>query len=106
MKRGKALKVINGFEGLLLIYKDLPVVGGFYVDEDFENTSACIKTAYYYIAETEDEDDEMEEEYASWLEFPTLKDIIDNKLTHHPLATKEELLEAVIHYWEYDDFLD
>jgi len=89
MKRGKVLRVINGFEGLLLIYNNLPIVGGFFVGEDFENNSKCIETSPYYIAETEVEDDEMEDEYASCLEFPTFKDIIDNKLEHHPSATKK-----------------
>ncbi|WP_387466217.1 hypothetical protein [Photorhabdus sp. RM323S] len=42
----------------------------------------------------------------TWLDYQTFRAIIDNKLEHHPNATRDELLEAVVYYLEEDDFLD
>ena len=36
------MKIINGFDGLLVVYQDLPIVGGFFVDKNFENNTLCI----------------------------------------------------------------
>lgn len=100
------MKAIKGFEGLLSIYKELPKVGGFYVDEIFNNDKNMILKSNYYLAESEGEDDEMEDDYKAWLEYPTFKAIIENKLEHHPGSEKEDLLDAVIYYLENDEFLD
>ncbi|MCL2896672.1 DUF7716 domain-containing protein [Brenneria tiliae] len=98
------MKTIKGFDGLLSVYKDLPKVGGFYVDEDFLNNKDAIESSNYYLAESEDE--EMEDNYKTWLEYPTFKAIILNKLDHHPKSSKDDLLNAIIYYLENDDFLD
>ncbi|WP_416412179.1 hypothetical protein [Pantoea sp. App145] len=100
------MKTIKGFDGLLSVYKDLPKVGGFYVDEDFISKKSIIESANYYLAESEEEDDDMEDDYKTWLEYPTFKAIIQNKLEHHPKSSKDELLNAVVYYLENDDFLD
>lgn len=100
------MKTIKGFEGLLAIYKQLPKVGGFFVNKEFSNERSAIKNSDYYLAESEEEDEDMEDDYDTWLEYPTFKAIIENKLEHHPTASNEDLLEAVMYYLEMDDFLD
>ena len=100
------MKTIKGFDGLLSIYKSLPKVGGFYVDNNFINEVGAIKKSNYYLPDSEEEDDDMESSYKTWLEYPTFRDIIENKLSHNPHATKNELLDAVFYYLEEDDFLD
>ncbi|ELX49246.1 hypothetical protein SEET535_16625 [Salmonella enterica subsp. enterica serovar Tennessee str. 4535] len=50
--------------------------------------------------------DDMSDKYKGWLEYATFLAIIDNKLEHHPKASNEDLLDAVIYYLEEDDFLD
>ncbi|NDO83942.1 hypothetical protein CJP72_25395 [Citrobacter sp. NCU1] len=100
------MKTVKGFDGLLAIYKKLPKVGGFYVDNNFLNKKAIINNSNYYVPQSEEEDDDMEDVYKTWLEFPTFTAIIENKLEHHPDATKDDLLDAVVYYLEEDDFLD
>ena len=45
-------------------------------------------------------------DYQNWLEFPTFIDIIDNYIENHSDATTNSLINAVLHYWDHDDFLD
>ena len=103
------MKVINGIVNLFSIYKELDEAWCFFVNTDFTNEISCIKNANYYLAQTEDEFDEMDDtpdKYRPWLEYQIFQDIIDNKLEHHPNATTDELLKAVVYYLEEDDFLD
>ena len=102
---------VQGFQGLLNLHKTKPddSAMGFFVDVDFENTRKKILSATYYLSETREEDDKMDEQedkYKSWLEYSTFLAIIDNKLEHHPNATNTELLDAIVYYLEEDDFLD
>ncbi|WP_263263972.1 hypothetical protein [Pseudomonas sp. RIT-PI-S] len=100
------MKMIRGFEGLLQVYKNLPAVGGFYVDKFFLNNKSFMTFANYYIPESEEEDEDMEEIYKTWLEYPVFKAIVDNKTEYSPASSSSELLEAVLYYIENDDFLD
>ncbi|KES11175.1 MULTISPECIES: hypothetical protein [Snodgrassella] len=105
------MKTATGFTNLLKISKNIPYSEGWYifVDLDFDNTKKCIESANYYLTETEEEDDDMDEQkdkYRSWLEYATFCAIIDNKLEHHPNASEDDLLEAVIYYLEEDAFID
>ncbi|WP_036771231.1 DUF7716 domain-containing protein [Photorhabdus australis] len=103
------MQTVKGFDGLLSIYRELDEAWCFFVDVGFINESNDIDKATYYLPETEDEledMDELEDKYKSWLEYQTFRAIIDNKLEHHPNATRDELLEAVVYYLEEDDFLD
>ncbi|WP_213134045.1 DUF7716 domain-containing protein [Citrobacter sp. FP75] len=103
------MKMIEGFEGLLRIYKELDVPWCFFVDTSFRNNIDFIRTSSYYIAESDDEFDEMDDtpnKYKPWLEYQVFQAIIDNKLEHYPDASNEDLLDAVIYYLEEDDFLD
>ncbi|HCC5837561.1 DUF7716 domain-containing protein [Citrobacter farmeri] len=103
------MRSIKGFYDLLDIYKELEEPWCFFVDVNFENEINFIRTAVYFLADTEDEFDEMDDtsdKYKPWLEYQVFQAIIDNKLEHHPAATKDDLLDAVIYYLEEDDFLD
>ena len=105
------MKTATGFANLLKISKNIPESEGWYifVDSDFDDTKKCIESANYYLTETEEEDDDMDEQkdkYLAWLEYATFLDIISNKLDHHPNASEDDLIEAVIYYLEEDDFLD
>ena len=105
------MKTATGFTNLLKISKNIPESDGWYifVDSDFDDTKKCIESTNYYLSETRDEDDDMEEQedkYLAWLEYATFLDIISNKLDHHPNASEDDLIEAVIYYLEEDDFLD
>ena len=105
------MKTATGFTNLLKISKNIPESEGLYifVDSDFDDTKKCIESANYYLTETQEEDDNMDEQedkYRSWLEYATFLDIISNKLDHHPNASEDDLIEAVIYYRELDDFLD
>ena len=102
---------VTGFTNLLKISKNIPESEGWYifVDSDFDDTKKCIESANYYLTETRDEDDDMEEQedkYLAWLEYATFLAIIDNKLEHHPNASDDDLLEAVMYYYEKDAFID
>ena len=102
---------VTGFTNLLKISKNIPYseAWGLFVDLDFDDTKKCIESANYYLAETPEEDDDMDEQedkYLAWLDYGIFLDIIDNKLEHHPNASEDDLLEAVIYYLEEDDFLD
>ena len=105
------MKTATGFTNLLKISKNIPnfEVWYIFVDPDFDDTKKCIESANYYLSETRDEDDDMEEQedkYLAWLEYATFLAIIDNKLEHHPNASDDDLLEAVMYYYEKDAFID
>ena len=105
------MKTATGFTNLLKISKNIPESEGWYifVDSDFDHTKKCIESANYYLTETEEEDDDMDEQkdkYRAWLEYATFLDIIINKLEHHPNASDDDLLEAVMYYYEKDAFID
>jgi len=103
------MKTKTGFTNLLKISKNISKFEVCYIYVDLDNTKKCIESANYYLSETRDEDDDMDEQkdkYRSWLEYVTFWAIIDNKLEHHPNASEYDLIEAVIYYLEQDDFLD
>lgn len=103
------MRTIKGLDGLLSEVKTLPNVGWLYVDKDFNLKSKMdILNKNYYLAESRDESFDMAEndKIRTFLESPIFCDIIDNKFNHHPAATKDDLLDAVIYYLEEDDFLD
>ena len=102
---------VTGFTNLLKISKNISYyeAWGLFVDLDFDDTKKCIESANYYLSETTDEDEDMYEQkdkYLAWLEYATFLDIIINKLEHYPNASDDDLLEAVIYYYEKDAFID
>ena len=105
------MKTATGFTNLLKISKNIPnyEVWYIFVDLDFDDTKKCIESANYYLSETTEEDDDMDEQedkYLAWLEYATFLAIIDNKLEHHPNASEDDLIEAVMYYYEKDAFID
>ncbi|AHN79222.1 hypothetical protein ITQ18_003193 [Salmonella enterica subsp. enterica serovar Tennessee] len=103
------MKTIVGFDGLLSIYKERPEAWYFFTDVTMDNKKESIRTGIFYLPDTRDEEedmDDMSDKYKGWLEYATFLAIIDNKLEHHPKASNEDLLDAVIYYLEEDDFLD
>lgn len=81
----------------------------YFVDRKFNNSSKDdILKSTYYIADNDEEEFDLEDniEYKTFLDSATFRAIIDNKLKHHPNATKDELLDAISYYLKEDDFLD
>ncbi|MDR1463444.1 MAG: hypothetical protein LBI68_09975 [Azoarcus sp.] len=100
------MKVFHGFNELLKAYQALGVSGIHTKLEFVNNSREDISNGVFYVPENEDEDEECENTLEMWLETQTFKGVIVNKLEHHPDASRDDLLEAVIYYLERDDFLD
>lgn len=101
--------IVKGISGLLNIFKGLEEPWCFFVTVGFKNEIDDIRNGNYLVAETEDEFDELDgipDEYKPWLEYQTFRAIIENKLNHHPQATNDEFLNAVVYYLEEDNFMD
>jgi hypothetical protein len=100
------MNTIKGFQSLVGLYKKPPKVGGFYVDASYSCSKDFLAFANYYMAESEEEDEDMESTHRAWLEYPIFEAIIFNKLENSPRANGDDFLDAVIYYLENDDFLD
>ena len=76
-------------------------------NDDVETAEGLLKCTFLL---PENESDEFfienNKDYQNWLEFPTLIDIIDNYIENYSDATTNSLINAVLHYWDNDDFLD
>lgn len=76
-------------------------------NDDVETAEGLLKCTFL-LPETESDEFFIEnnKDYQNWLEFPTFIDIIDNYIENHSDATINSLINAVLHYWDHDDFLD
>ena len=76
-------------------------------NDDVETAEGLLKCTFL-LPETESDEFFIEnsKDYQNWLEFPTLIDIIDNYIENYSDATTNSLINAVLHYWDHDDFLD
>ena len=76
-------------------------------NDDVETAEGLLKCTFL-LPETESDEFFIEnsKDYQNWLEFPTLIDIIDNYIENYSDATTNSLINAVLHYWDNDDFLD
>ena len=76
-------------------------------NDDVETAEGLLKCTFLL---PENESDEFfienNKDYQNWLEFPTFIDIIDNYIENYSDATTNSLINAVLHYWDNDDFLD
>lgn len=99
------MKEIIGFEKLLGSVDGLPDSGWIGVNKSF-STKNEIEKLTFYVPENEDEEFDIEDNYEEFLELPTFKDIVSNKLEHHPNATLKDILGAVAYYFNNDDFED
>ena len=76
-------------------------------NNDVETAEGLLKYTFL-LPETESDEFFIEnnKDYQNWLEFPTFIDIIDNYIENQSDATTNSLINAVLHYWDHDDFLD
>lgn len=76
-------------------------------NDDVETAEGLLKCTFL-LPETESDEFFIEnsKDYQNWLEFPTLIDIIDNYIENYSDATTNSLINAVLYYWDHDDFLD
>lgn len=76
-------------------------------NDDVETAEGLLKCTFLL---PENESDEFfienNKDYQNWLEFSTFIDIIDNYVENYSDATTNSLINAVLHYWDNDDFLD
>lgn len=99
------MKKYTGFKDILENYKELPDSGWIGIKDDFSDRED-IKTLNFYVPENIAEKIDIEDNYEEFLEAPTFKDIVSNKLEHHPKSTLDEILGAVVYYFNNDDFED
>jgi hypothetical protein len=81
----------------------------YFVDKKFNNSlKDDILNSNYYITDDDEEEFDLEDniKYKTFLDSATFQSIIYNKLEHHPNATTDQLLDAIIYYLKEDDFLD
>jgi hypothetical protein len=104
---GDIMKVYNGFAQLLRELDKLPITGWVFVDRGVDIESEySIEVARYLIAETELEQIDFEKTKRTFIECPTLVDVVsllDKRPNHQGL---NDYIAAVIFYRENDDFLD
>ncbi|MBF1286313.1 hypothetical protein [Neisseria sicca] len=76
-------------------------------DDDVETQEGLLKCTFL-LPETESDElfIENNKDYQNWLEAPMFIDIIDIYTENHSDATTCSLINAVLHYWNHDDFLD
>ncbi|MEX0297109.1 hypothetical protein AAH995_28000 [Pseudomonas putida] len=104
---GDIMKVYNGFAQLLRELDKLPITGWVFVDRGVDIESEySIEVARYLIAETELEQIDFEKTKRTFIECPTLVDVVSllNKRPNH--QGLNDYIAAVIFYRENDDFLD
>ena len=65
-------------------------------NDDVETAEGLLKCTFL-LPETESDE---------FFESPTFIDIIENYTETHSDATINSLINAVLHYWDHDDFLD
>lgn len=101
------MKIFNGFDALLRDVNRLPETGWIFVEGDGDlDSPSSIMAATYYIADTEVEEITMERSKRTFMEAPTLQDIVST-LDMRPTAQQlNDYVEAVLYYRVNDDFLD
>jgi len=101
------MKTYNGFTALLNDVNQLPVTGWVFIDRGIDvGSEASIAEANYHLAETEFEQIDFEKTKRTFVECPTLLDIVsilDKRPTRQHLS---DYIGGVIYYRENDDFLD
>ena len=99
------MKTYNGFYDLLQAMPELPNAGWVFVNKNISiQSESAIREALFYIAESELEEIEFEKSKRTFVECPTLEDVISilDKRPEQPSA--EDYLKGVLYYREYDDF--
>jgi len=101
------MKTYNGFAKLLQDVNQLPITGWVFIDPGVDvESEASIADATYKLAETELEQIDFEKTKKTFVECPTLVDIV-SVLNKRPVPQAlNDYIAAVIYYRENDDFLD
>lgn len=103
------MQTFKGIQTLIAAVGSLPDCGFLYITGNSDtDTPAGLQSCTFLLPDTEEDELFIEDnsDYNSWLEAPTFSDIIENYASKHPNASEADLIRAVLHYWEKDDFLD
>lgn len=101
------MRVFSGFAALINNLDSLPLTGWIFIERDkVVQCSGFLMGADYYIAETELEEISLEKMKMSFIECPTLLDVVSILDQRSLQPGLDEYISAVIHYREHDDFLD
>ena len=103
------MQTFKGIQTLIAAVGSLPDYGFLYITGNSDtDTPAGLQSCTFLLPDTEEDELFIEDnsDYNSWLEAPTFYDIIENYTSKHPNASEADLICAVLHYWEKDDFLD
>ncbi|WP_342655429.1 hypothetical protein [Pseudomonas sp. F3-2] len=99
------MKVYNGFCELLQEREVLPETGWVFVDKGQDIDSLAVaRDAKYYVAETELEEIEFERSKRTFVECPSLMDVVSVLEKRQLKASAEAYLDAVIFYRKNDSF--
>lgn len=101
------MKTYNGFAELLKDINQLPITGWVFIDRGVDvESEASIVEATYKLAETELEQIDFEKTKKTFVECPTLVDIVSILNKRSSPQALMDYIAAVIYYRENDDFLD
>ncbi|MEB6587831.1 hypothetical protein MXM82_01575 [Pseudomonas asiatica] len=101
------MKTYNGFAELLQDVNQLPITGWIFIDRGVDVESEdSIADATYKLAETELEQIDFEKTKKTFVECPTLVDIVSVLDKRPSPQALNDYIAAVIYYRENDDFLD
>lgn len=103
------MKKIKGIKALIQAKNELPEVNFLYVPIDADiDTGEGLKTCEFVFAENESEQLAIEKNknFTSWLEAPMFVGILKTVNEYIPSPTTQDIIEAVLYYWEYDAFLE
>lgn len=101
------MRLFSGFAALVKDLDSLPLTGWIFVERDkVVQCSDFLKNADYYIAETELEEISLEKTKKSFIECPTLVDVVSILDQRSLQPGLDDYIGAVIYYREHDDFLD
>ncbi|MGF6147050.1 Uncharacterised protein [Kingella potus] len=98
-----------GIKNLIDSKENLSDYGFIYTlrNDDVETREGLLKCTFLL---PENENDELliesNKDYKNWLESPTFTDVVNNYMENHSDAATHSLINAVLHYWNHDDFLD
>lgn len=99
------MKVYNGFYQLLQERDALPETGWIFVDKGKDIDSLAVaRDANYYVAESEIEEIDFERSKRTFVECPTLLDVVSVLDRRPEKASAEDYLDAVIFYRQNDSF--
>ena len=100
------MMTFSGIDDLLAHRNAFPESGWIFVEKTFDTTSEKdIREGFFYIAQDDDEEFDLEETHCTWLEAPMFRAIIGERLEKNPAAPLGELIAAAIYYLDKDTFM-